>query len=190
MKIPLGIEIYSEIISDDFYNFLLKQYEKVLENKQYRYQNHNFFNGGDFNFLDNSHKKYYEENLLYHVNQYVGNTNYLITDQWINLQAHDDFVSLHEHSGSISYVIYLKIPSYLREQYSALKDYNHKGLPYSEGCIEFHYGIKTSLFSPSTRIAPIEKQILMFPSELLHYVYPFKNPSETRVSISGNLIKK
>jgi hypothetical protein len=27
----------------------------------------------------------------------------------------------------------------------------------------------------------------MFPSQVPHYVYPFKNPSAPRVSISGNL---
>ena len=190
MKIPLGIEIYSEIISDDFYNFLLTKYNGISD-KRRKFQNHNFFNGGDYTFLETeSETSYYQQNILYHVNQYIGKTNYRIDDQWINVQAHNDFVPLHEHYGKISYVIYLKIPGYLQELYSSYNPHNHKGLSCVEGCIDFHYGIKNSLFPASKKIMPKEKQILMFPSEILHYVYPFSNPEETRVSVSGNLTEE
>ena len=80
----------------------------------------------------------------------------------------------------------MKVPEYLKKEYEHLQNRNN-GLSYSEGCIEFFYGIKNELYPCSKKIIPQEGQILMFPSQVPHYVYPFKNPSAPRVSISGNL---
>jgi hypothetical protein len=186
MKIPLGIEIFTNKISDDFYKFLLEEYFKVLNDPE-RGQNHNFFNGCDYHFINDSTRGYIQQNILKYVEQYDNSYNYQLMDQWINIQAHNDFVPLHEHSGDMSYVIYLKVPGYLKKEYEQHYHYRNNGLSYSEGCIEFFYGIKTELYSCSQKIVPEEGQIILFPSQVQHYVYPFKNPSETRVSISGNL---
>ena len=58
---------------------------------------------------------------------------------------------------------------------------------YVEGCIQFNFGYETSLSLAHIPIKPEEKMILIFPSEVYHYVYPFRDRESERVSISGNL---
>lgn len=177
--LPLGVQIYSSWLSDKCYQSLLSEYENNLAGYEQLYQNENFWGGSDFEFLTG-----HEDEILSHAKRYVGNKDMRIRSQWINIQSHDGFLPLHDHSGSISYVIYLKVPEFIQ-------NYQHKrknnDIQYCEGTIQFHNGVKNSLFPNSLTIMPKERMIIMFPSELLHYVYPFKDKDSQRVSISGNI---
>jgi uncharacterized protein (TIGR02466 family) len=181
-NIFLGINIYQSTISDDFYNFLLNEYNN-LESYEKLYQNENFWGGSDYTFLKDSTRDYIQSNLIAHVKQYINTTDVSLRNQWINIQAHDGYLPTHKHTGNISYVIYMKIPDYLKNY----KDKLPNDIKYAEGAIQFNYGHETSLFPCSTTVHPQEKMILMFPSELQHYVYPFRDRESLRVSISGNL---
>lgn len=183
MIIDLGIKIYQSKISDEFYSFLLNEYEYNLESYEAIQQNDNFWNGQDNQFVNNSNYEYIQNNLIQHAQKYIGATNLKLDNQWINIQSHDGFLPLHAHGGNISYVIYLKVPNFKinHEQLS------NKHIPYCEGGLLFCYGEKNSLFYPRTTILPEEKMIVMFPSEVDHYVYPFRERDAKRVSISGNL---
>lgn len=184
--IPIGIQLYQSTISDEFYNFLLDQYTNHLESYKQLYQNENYWGGRDFEFLKLEHKNFIENQLSKHVTEYIGNNNLRLLNQWINIQAHDGFQPVHNHTGIISYVIYLKIPVYLQ---------NYEGkrrqcIDYVEGAIQFNYGHANSLFPPQTLVYPEERMILMFPSEITHYVYPFRDRDSLRISISGNFVKE
>jgi len=109
--IPIGIQIYQSTISDELYKFLLDQYENHLESYNQLYQNENYFGGRDFEFLKPAHKQFVENQLSKHVIEYIGKNNLRLLNQWINIQAHDGFQPVHNHTGIISYVIYLKFPS-------------------------------------------------------------------------------
>jgi len=180
--IPLGPRIYQSYISDDFYNFLMQEY-KQLEKYERLYQNQNQFKGSDFRFVNDENRKYIEDNILVHVKEYINTDSLELMDQWINIQSHDGFLTNHKHTGNISYAIYLKIPGYL-QNYNSVVQSDHS---YTEGQIQFNYGYDTSLSSMHTNISPQEKMILLFPSEVYHYVYPFRDRESERVSISGNL---
>ncbi len=184
MKIStIGVPIYQSFIKDEFYNFLLNEYLSEIKSYEKLHQNGNYFGGSDYIFVKDSTRNYVESNILYHVNEYISTDKLKLMNQWINVQAHDGFLPIHDHSGNISYVIYLKIPEYLKNYEDARKN----DIPYSEGAIQFIFGHKTSVSYNSKMFYPEEKMILMFPSELCHYVYPFKDRSSLRVSISGNL---
>lgn len=181
-SIFLGVNIYQSHISNDFYNFLLSEYNNI-ETYERLHQNENFWGGSDYIFVKDSTRNYIQTNLIHHVKDYIDITNVSLMNQWINVQAHDGYLPTHKHTGNISYVIYLKVPEYL-------SNYNGKrrnDISYAEGAIQFNYGHETSLFANNMVIQPENKMILMFPSELQHYVYPFRDRESMRVSISGNL---
>jgi hypothetical protein len=179
---PLGVQIYESRISDQFYDYLVQEINKIdLKNK--RYQNGNFVSGGDYTLLDQSNKENFESVIVKHCAEYTSSTGFVLTDMWVNMMAHDEFFPLHTHNGTVSFVIYIKIPELMPQEN------NDKpiGVAYAEGSIQFQYGHKTQLYNPSLNINPTEKMILMFPSEVQHYVYPFRNRNDKRISISGNL---
>lgn len=181
--IPLGVKIYKSTLEKEFYDFLLNEYENNLEHYRKLYQNENFFNGEDYSFIHPHTRPTIEKFLFQHVKEYVGHTNFRLLNQWINIQAHDGFFPVHEHMGTISYVMYLKVPDFK-------KNYRGKrvnAVKYNEGNIQFFYGHKNSLFPDDLRISPEEGMILMFPAEVKHFVYPFRDKDQLRVSISGNL---
>jgi len=107
MSIFLGITIYQSTISDDFYSFLLKEYDN-LQSYEKLYQNENFWGGSDYRFVKDSTRDYIQSNLITHVKHYINTINVSLRDQWINIQAHDGYLPTHNHTGNISYVIYRK----------------------------------------------------------------------------------
>lgn len=180
--IPLGPSIYQSYVTEEFFQFLTNEY-KHIEKYERLFQNENQWNGKDYAFVNFENRKYVEDNLKSHVKEYVGTDSVELMNQWINVQAHDGFLPEHVHTGNLSYVIYLKLPDYLKNYYKKLPN----DIKYVEGCIQFNFGHETSLSLAHIPIRPEEKMILMFPSEVYHYVYPFRDRESERVSISGNL---
>ena len=178
----LGVRIYQSTIKKEFYNFLLNEYENNLDAYPKLFQNQNYWGGGDYAFVKDDTREYIQSSLLPHVKEYLGTDQMKLRSQWINIQAHEGFVPLHKHSGNLSYVIYLKVPQYLLNYYGKRMN----DIQYAEGAIDFIYGHKTSLFPDDITLYPEEGMVLMFPSELRHYVFPFKDKESQRVSISGN----
>jgi hypothetical protein len=178
----LGVRVYQSTIKKEFYNFLLNEYENNLDAYPKLFQNQNYWGGGDYAFVKDDTREYIQSSLIPHVKEYLGTDKMTLRDQWINVQAHEGFVPLHTHSGNLSYVIYLKVPRYLLNYYGKRRN----DIQYAEGAIDFIYGHKTSLFPDDLTLYPEEGMVLMFPSELRHYVFPFKDKESQRVSISGN----
>jgi uncharacterized protein (TIGR02466 family) len=181
-KLFLGVNIYQSSISEEFYKFLMDEYDN-RESYERLYQNENFWGGSDYSFVKDSTRDAIEKNLAEHVYAYIGASKFKLRNQWLNIQAHDGYLPAHVHSGNISYVIYLKVPEYLQ-------NYNGKrpnDIFYAEGAIQFKYGNQNSLFPQNLIVHPEDAMILMFPSEVEHYVYPFRDKESLRISISGNI---
>ena len=111
-----------------------------------------------------------------------------IAPMWVNLQKKNEYNPLHNHSGDISFVIWMEIP------YKSLDESNQKNIIKSNNidraaCFEFTY----QNISGDMRYYrfPVEKgwegRVIMFPSNLMHQVYPFQTSDDYRISISGNL---
>ncbi len=183
MLIPFGVKIYQSKISDEYFNHLTTQYEKNLDSYKQVPINANYWHGSNREFMTNA-----DEEIIQHGYAYLQELglkrNLKHHNQWVNSQAHDGFLGIHDHFGNISYVVYLKVPD-TNKNYENSKE---SAMPYAEGMISFLFGHQTSLSSDIIHFLPEEKTIFMFPAELKHYVYPFRDKEQQRVSISGNLL--
>ena len=107
---------------------------------------------------------------------------------WVNFQKQNEFNPPHDHAGVYSFVIWMQIPTSYEEQ---------RKLPI---CAEsnadnhisnFAFSYTNTLGRVSTFAYNMEKQaegyMVMFPSCLLHQVFPFYNDDGERISISGNI---
>ena len=106
---------------------------------------------------------------------------------WVNWQKKHEFNPLHAHSGSISFVIWMKIP-YRHEDEKKRKQAHVNELTLS-GCFEFVYISTMGEISKYiyTLGPECEGTLLVFPAALHHQVYPFYTSDQDRISISGNL---
>ena len=98
---------------------------------------------------------------------------------WINTMKENEIIPTHDHDGVLSYNIWMQIPfDSSKERYL--------------GNFVFFYSdalgtIKTHTFQLSKMD---EGSIIMFPSKLLHQVYPFTKNKKNRISIAGNISLK
>jgi|TARA_Y200000002_G_scaffold262307_1_gene217743 uncharacterized protein (TIGR02466 family) len=102
-----------------------------------------------------------------------------ITKSWIVRQFKHEYNPIHWHSGHISGVGYLKVPNTFGNTYQENKTNNNGKLVLVHG--------SRNLFSQSTFIIkPKVGDFYLFPSYLMHTVYPFYDTDEERRSISFN----
>lgn len=101
---------------------------------------------------------------------------------WVNFQHQNEVNLLHNHSGSLSFVLYLDVPEEIVEESHEYK--NRGGKP---GMIQFVHGSGGALYNNKKQYMPEKGDIFLFPSSLEHMVIPFKSPVE-RVSVAGNII--
>ena len=100
---------------------------------------------------------------------------------WIVNQKENEYNPVHAHSNcNISAVLYLKVPEFKPRGYTGKKNI--------DGHIEFiNSTVDQSMLSAGSFVVkPEVGNLLMFPSTLLHTVYPFQGPDERR-SLAFNL---
>ena len=100
---------------------------------------------------------------------------------WAVRQFQGDYNPVHSHSGHISGVGYLKLPSNFGSYKQKTKKNN------KNGHIEFIHGDKNFLSNPVFSVTPEIADFYLFPNYLLHTVYPFLGEGERR-SVSFNAI--
>ena len=106
---------------------------------------------------------------------------------WINFQKKHEFLPNHTHDGVLSYSLWIKIPyNAEKEKYFKRTSTGKKKL-YS---FEFSYtNVLGQICQEAYEVTKkTEGYILMFPSTLVHCVYPFYTGNGDRISISGNII--
>ena len=140
------------------------------------------------------------------VNKIESNSKYLqtnfnlpvslkITPPWINFQKKHEYNPIHSHGGVYSFVIWYKIPYLLEEE---KKQYGYKSNKDEIFHGQFHFITP----KPHSTTSPFwnldyyaleidnkkEGYIAIFPSNLIHTVYPFYTSDEYRITISGNIL--
>ena len=107
---------------------------------------------------------------------------------WVNFQKKYDFNPVHNHTGAVSFVIWMKIPYEYKNEANTART---KGIADGcvSGCFQFLF---TSMLGQIVKhnyyLNPLyEGTILIFPCQLNHTVYPFFTSDEDRISISGNI---
>lgn len=112
--------------------------------------------------------------------------NIAITSSWIVSQYAGEYNPYHSHSGDFSAVVYLKLPPKMQEEIeNELKDHAP-----SNGLIEFIHGEDCAMRHNNVKFVPEVGKMLMFPSYLKHFVYPFYSEGERRsMSFNADMIK-
>ena len=115
------------------------------------------------------------------------NVPFVANDLWVNLQKKNEFNPNHDHSGIMSFVIWLEIP-YTREQ----ENLHSPGKESNKNCSGNFELLYTSTLGNISylNIPAQEGKILMFPNRMVHCVYPFYSSDKKRISISGNVYLK
>ena len=124
----------------------------------------------------------YPQDTLSKNNTYRG--IYELSTWWVNYQKQHEFNPIHDHTGVYSFVIWLKIPTEFEEQN---RDETNNSPEKSAFSFVYHNilgQIKTELFPLGKEY---EGTIVFFPSTLKHFVQPFYNCTEDRISVSGNI---
>ena len=107
---------------------------------------------------------------------------------WVNMQKKLEVNPLHSHDGTLSFVAWLHIPFKLEDE---RKMNNVKNARTVELASTFQFVYTTTLGNithcPMFVESGWEGKIVMFPSKLLHIVYPFQTSDDYRISIAGNL---
>ena len=106
----------------------------------------------------------------------------VLTHAWFNDQKDDEYNPIHNHTGILSGVLYLKIPEYLPSRKN--KD--------TDGTISFVGNSSDTdiiMTNSTITISPKVGDIFLFPSLLKHQVYPFRTVSGKgiRRSLSFNI---
>lgn len=110
----------------------------------------------------------------------------VLRETWINFQTKTEYNPPHSHSGIFSFVIWVKIPYSLEEEKQCFPNVN-------EGCLNGQFGFlyTNGQGKIKTHHLKVDKswqgKIALFPSSLMHTVYPFYTSDEYRISISGNI---
>ena len=112
-------------------------------------------------------------------------TTVLYKSAWAVCQFENEYNPVHFHTAcNISSVMYLKIPKF-DKRWKEDRPFKDNSV---DGCIEFVNGI-TDLMGMEMgtyRHRPKVGELFLFPSNLLHTVYPFKGDSERR-SLAFNI---
>ena len=106
--------------------------------------------------------------------------NFQLIKSWVVRQFKNDYNPVHWHTGDISGVGYLKVPSNLGNTSQPDKRTNENGK------LQLIFG-SPNLFSKSTYIVKPEiGDFYLFPNYLMHTVYPFTGTDDERRSVSFN----
>ena len=103
-----------------------------------------------------------------------------IIASWIVRQFKNEYNPIHFHDGHISGVGYLKVPDNMGETIQKNKNVQHNGK------LVLVDGSKKFLCNPTYIITPKVGDFYLFPSYMMHIVYPFSQTLEERRSVSFN----
>lgn len=105
---------------------------------------------------------------------------------WVNFQQKYEFNPIHDHSGLISFNIWIKIPYDLEKEKNVFE--RNKDGP-RNSMFEFYYIDTIGRIRVMTM--PIDKDyegvLVMFPAGLKHGVNPFYTSDDYRISVAGNI---
>jgi hypothetical protein len=113
-----------------------------------------------------------------------------INSLWVNFQKKGEFQPVHNHTGLLSFVIWMDIPyDWKDETKLPFARSNTKSPP--GGNFSFVHSTSTSrsVLDYNIMLSPeMNGYCCVFPSDLCHQVYPFYTSDKERISISGNIV--
>ena len=150
--------------------------------------------------IEDKDDMFWQDVLLPHVNYYGetfdhdhtkipvdGKFKPFLNTLWVNYQNKHEFNPYHDHGGLYSFAIWMKIPTYHKEQNELdnTKDNDHS----INSTFQFQY-INTlgDVLTSTYEMNPdMEGTMVFFPAKMQHCVNPFYECDEQRISIAGNI---
>ena len=130
----------------------------------------------------------YQKNWDYYPKENPNNNKLRVESVWVNMQKKLEVNPLHNHDGTLSFVAWLYVPFKLEDERNMPNCKNSRTV---ELASTFQFVYNTALGTiancPMFVESGWEAKIVMFPSKLLHMVYPFQTSDDYRISIAGNL---
>ena len=110
---------------------------------------------------------------------------------WVNYQKKHEFISAHNHDAIFSFVIFMEIPTHWSTQYTNRMDRSAEsaGLKSKAADFVFEYvnGHGELREHPISMSPNMNGTLLFFDSRIHHFVNPFYDCDEDRITISGNI---
>ena len=123
---------------------------------------------------------------------YIKQQNYLdndcpieLTQAWMVLQEKYEFNPIHCHAGIFSFVIWLKIPYNMQDELS-LPFVAESNTPSAGAFCYMMTDMIGRSHAQNLIVEDLEACAFLFPSSMLHCVYPFYTSDEYRISVAGN----
>ena len=130
----------------------------------------------------------YQKEWNYYPKENPNDNKLTVESVWVNMQKKLEVNPLHNHDGTLSFVAWLHVPFKLEDERNMENCKNSRTVELSS---TFQFVYTTTLGKivnmPLFVESGWEGKIIMFPSELLHMVYPFQTSDDYRISIAGNL---
>ena len=129
----------------------------------------------------------YQKEWNYYPQENPNNNNLTVESVWVNMQKKLEVNPLHNHDGTLSFVAWLYVPFKLEDERNMENCKNSRTVQLSS-TFQFVYttALGTIANCPMFDESGWEGRIVMFPSKLLHLVYPFQTSDDYRISIAGN----
>lgn len=110
------------------------------------------------------------------------NKQFEFIDAWLNYQKRLEFNPLHIHKGTLSYVVWIKIPYNIHSEMN-MPNNLQTNLPRNS----FFEFMVDNISHPIQVDSSYEGKIIIFNSLYHHQVYPFYTSNDYRISLAGNL---
>jgi len=183
-------------VSSDVLKELKNEAKFILENQsQFLKYNNELAGNLEKEYSTDRSKEILEKDLITLANEYHKHSqenndypNWKIKDLWINFQKKYEHNPMHNHTGELSFVLWITIPYDLNEELS-LPNCKNSNTPVNS-LFEFIFtDFLGRIVSNKINVdKSYEGTIIMFPSTLNHTVHPFYTSDDYRISISGNLV--
>ena len=130
----------------------------------------------------------YQKEWNYYPKENPNNNKLTVESVWVNMQKKLEVNPLHNHDGTLSFVAWLYVPFKLEDERNMPNCKNSRTAQLAS-TFQFVYttALGTIANAPMFVESGWEARIVMFPSKLLHMVYPFQTSDDYRISIAGNL---
>ena len=130
----------------------------------------------------------YQKKWNYYPKENPNNNKLTVESVWVNMQKKLEVNPLHNHDGTLSFVAWLHVPFKLEDERNMENCKNSRTVELAS-TFQFVYTTALGTISncPMFVESGWEAKIVMFPSRLLHIVYPFQTSDDYRISIAGNL---
>jgi hypothetical protein len=109
----------------------------------------------------------------------------ILDTAWVNFQEKYEYNPAHNHSGLMSFVMWIKIPFSLEEESKIFSETSRSA---ENGSFSFLY-TNTNGQIKNYNIpvdSSYENVCVLFPSTMMHCAYPFYTSDDYRISVSGN----